>query len=76
MNLGPRFLQYGNVLMEHVRNIAGLACKWGVGLDVIFDQLGLGGVGVKKDETLWNTVLKVCSLTVPSNGDHRFSFLP
>ena len=66
-----------NDLEVHIHaEVAGLARKWGVGLDVIFDQLGLGGVGVKKDETLWNTVLKVCSLTVPSNGNHMFSFLP
>ena len=66
-----------NALEVRIRaEVAGLARKWGVGLDVIFDQLGLGGVGVKKDETLWNTVLKVCSLTVPSNGDCGFSFLP
>ncbi len=50
-----------------------LACMWHVGVDVIFEQLGLGGVGVKKEETLWNTVLKVCSLTVPSNGNRKYS---
>lgn len=63
-------------LEVHIRTeVADMARRWGVGVDVIFEQLGLGGVGVKKDETLWNTVLKVCSVTVPSNGNRKFFFL-
>jgi len=55
---------------QQMRTKAGvLARKWGVSVDVIFDQAGFGGVAVKKTESLWNTFQKVGSVTVPANKD-------
>ena len=41
--------------------------KWGVSMDVIFDQIEFGGVAVKKTKSLWNTFQKVGSVTVLAN---------
>jgi len=55
---------------QQMRTKAGvLARKWGVSVDVIFDQAGFGGVAVKKTESIWNTFQKVGSVTVPANKD-------
>jgi len=61
---------------QHIHLEAGaLAKKWGVSVDVIFNQAGFGGVAIKKAESLWNTFQKVGSVTIPANMDRMLLLL-